>query len=86
MLLAALVALHLGVGVAEVRKQPQRVSDDDQWLTQLTPPDYQDRHLELAVRRSCLRTGDRVLFVDDWIDTGAQATACRQLVEKGGAH
>lgn len=82
---ALLVAAHLGIGVAEVRKEPERASDDDRWLTQLTVPDYQDRHLELALRRSCLRTGDRVLFVDDWIETGAQAVACRQLVSQAGA-
>lgn len=85
-LLAALVATALGVGVAEVRKTPARGSHDDVWLTQLTPPDYQDRHLELAMRRSAVRVGDRVLFVDDWIDTGAQAQACRHLVEVAGGH
>ena len=27
----------------------------------------------------------RVLFVDDWIATGAQAQACRKLVDMSGA-
>lgn len=80
-LLGLLVATHLGVGFAEVRKGAERESDDDAWYTRRTPPDYRDRHVELAVRRSVLAGGDRVLFVDDWIATGGQAVACQQLVD-----
>jgi len=83
-LLGPLVAIHLGVGFAEVRKGAERASDDDRWWTHRTPPDYRDRHVDLAVRRSVLRSGDRVLFVDDWADTGSQALACWSLVEKAG--
>ena len=32
-----------------------------------------------------LGPGDRVLLVDDWIETGTQAAACRRLVELAGA-
>ena len=38
-----------------------------------------------AVRRSVLRNGDRVLFVDDWAASGGQALACQHLVHEGGA-
>jgi adenine phosphoribosyltransferase len=34
---------------------------------------------------SLLKSGDSVLFVDDWVATGAQAEACRSLVEMSGA-
>jgi adenine phosphoribosyltransferase len=85
-LLGPLVANHLGVGFAEVRKGVRRASDDDPWLTRRTPPDYQDRHLELAIRRSQLNSGDRVLFVDDWIASGGQAIACQHLTSAAGAH
>jgi adenine phosphoribosyltransferase len=84
-LLGPLDAIHLGVGFAEVRKGAERASDDDRWWTHRTAPDYRDRHVDLAVRRSVLRSGDRVLFVDDWAATGSQALACRSLVEKAGA-
>lgn len=73
------------MGVIEVRKSPERASHDDEWLTQTTGPDYLDRHLELAVRRSIVAPADHVLFVDDWIDTGGQAVACHQLVANAGA-
>jgi adenine phosphoribosyltransferase len=84
-LIGPLVATHLGAGFAEVRKGAMRGSDDDQWLTRLTPPDYNDRHLELAVRRGLIQPADRVLFVDDWAARGAQAAACKQLAEDAGA-
>lgn len=80
-LLGPLVAVHLGVGFAAVRKGPERASDDDVWLVRRTRPDYRDRHLDLAVRRSVLRPGDRVLFVDEWAATGGQVLACQQLVD-----
>jgi len=39
-----------------------------------------------AFRKDLLESGDRVLFVDDWIATGGQATTARALVEDAGAH
>ncbi|WP_153004101.1 phosphoribosyltransferase family protein [Microbacterium testaceum] len=84
-LLGILVALSLGVGFAEVRKNHGRSADSDAWWEVVTAPDFRDEHLSLGLRRSLLRAGDRVLFVDDWIATGAQADACRALVEMSGA-
>ncbi len=84
-LLGALVALELGVGLVELRKDPQPSADSDRWLTARTPPDYQDRNLELGARRDLLPSTSRALFVDDWIDTGGQAVAARALVQAVGA-
>jgi adenine phosphoribosyltransferase len=84
-LLGVLAATALGVGFAEVRKDPSRFVDSDAWWETTTGPDYRDRHLRLGIRRALLRAGDRVLFVDDWVDTGAQLQACRRLVDHSGA-
>ena len=84
-LLGVLTAHSLGVGFAEVRKDPGRAADSDAWWEASTAPDYRNKQLRLGLRRSLLRAGDRVLFVDDWIATGAQAEACRRLVELSGA-
>lgn len=84
-LLGVLTARSLGVGFAEVRKDPGRAADSDAWWEASTEPDYRDEHLRLGLRRSLLHSGDRVLFVDDWIASGAQANACRALVEMSGA-
>jgi adenine phosphoribosyltransferase len=84
-LLGALVAVHLQVGLVEVRKDPRPSTDSDQWLVAHTPPDYRDRTLELGLRREHVNAGDRALLVDDWIDTGGQAVATRALVRAAGA-
>jgi adenine phosphoribosyltransferase len=84
-LLGVLTASALGVGFAEIRKNPSRGADSDSWWVTSTAPDYQDRHLNLGLRRSLLRSGDRALFVDDWIETGAQALASQRLVAMSGA-
>ena len=49
------------------------------------PPDYRDRQITFGFRRTLLAAGDRVLLVDDWIETGATATTARQLVDDVGA-
>ncbi len=84
-LLGVLVAVELGLGLVELRKDPEPSADSDRWLTARTPPDYQDRNLQLGLRRDLLPPGSRVLFVDDWIDTGGQAVAARQIVQAAGA-
>ena len=84
-LLGALVAIHLGVGLVELRKDPDPSADSERWLTTRTPPDYQDRNLQIGLRRDLLPSTARALFVDDWIDTGGQAVAARKLVDAGAA-
>lgn len=85
-LLAPLVAVHLGVGMVEVRKDDGPLADSDAWRQTTTPPDYRDRHLTLGFPKSLVQAGDRVLFVDDWIDTGGQALGAHALVRDAGAH
>jgi adenine phosphoribosyltransferase len=84
-LLGSLVAVHLGVGFVELVKDPGPAADSDAWLQATTAPDYRDRQLRLGMRRTLVGSGDRVLFVDDWVATGAQVDAARTLVERSGA-
>jgi adenine phosphoribosyltransferase len=58
-MLGALVAMELGVGLIEVRKDPERqqLADSDAWVSQTTRPDYLDRQLSLGIRRGLLRSG-----------------------------
>lgn len=84
-MLGSLVAVSLGVGFVEVRKDPKPVSDSDSWVRRTTPPDYRDRHLTLGFRKDLLSSGDRVVLVDDWIDTGGQALGAQLLVQELGA-
>lgn len=84
-LLGSLVAHHLGVGLVELRKHPGPAADSDAWRVRTTPPDYRDRNLELGFRKDLVKSGDKVLFVDDWIATGGQALTARALVQDAGA-
>jgi adenine phosphoribosyltransferase len=85
MMLGPLVSLALGVGFAPVRKTTQPDYAGDPLLTRTTPPDHRNRGIALTVRASLIRRQDRVVLVDDWADTGAQATAVRALVADAGA-
>lgn len=84
-LLGALVARHLGIGFAAVRKNPEPAVDSDQWVLATSPPDYQDRHLVLGIRKGTIQPSDRVLAVDDIVDTGGQLLALRRIVLESGA-
>lgn len=84
-ILGALVAERLQAGFVEIRKDRRGDAHGKSLLRRSTPPDYADRDLTLTVRRGLLGPRDRVLMIDDWIETGAQATAVARLVEDAGA-
>lgn len=90
LVLGPLTALHLGVGFVEVRKEygtagEARRDGDDAMLRAQTPPDYQDGGLTLMAPRRLFGPQDRVLLVDEWIESGAQANAVRRMVAEAGA-
>lgn len=84
-LTGVLTAVSLGVGFCPVRKDPAQYFDSDPWVKVVSPPDYKDRHLELGLPKGLIRSGDRVLAVDDLIDTGGQLLALQKLVDHIGA-
>ncbi len=46
--------------------------------------DYSGQAKSLELRHDALRPGDRVLLVDEWIETGAQAQTAVSLIEQAG--
>ncbi|MCX4746209.1 phosphoribosyltransferase family protein [Kitasatospora sp. NBC_01287] len=82
-LLGAAAAVELGVGFVPVRK-PDGLFPGDK-LSARTDPDYRQRRHTLRLQRSSLGPGDRVLLVDDWIETGSQAITVRRMVEECGS-
>ena len=75
------VAIHLNKGFITIRKGgklPVPVSSH-QFV------DYTGLQKTLEIRTDLIQTGDRVLLVDEWIETGAQATAAIKLLEGQGA-
>ncbi len=81
--LAGAVATDLRAGVIGVRKEGG-ASPGPRSEVQ-TAPDYRGRRLSLVMRSDLLTDVDRVLLVDDWIETGSQAVAARILIEQTGA-
>ncbi|MFJ4654166.1 phosphoribosyltransferase family protein [Nocardia sp. NPDC088792] len=82
-LLGGASALELGVGFVAVRKAAGLFPGDK--LVRETEPDYRGIRHELRIQSASLGPADRVLLVDDWIETGSQAAAVRALVAASGA-
>jgi adenine phosphoribosyltransferase len=80
--LAAGVALELGAGFAAVRRPGAIHPGPKVELT--APPDWRGRTTSLRLQRHVIDTGDRVLVVDDWAETGSKAITARRLVESCG--
>jgi adenine phosphoribosyltransferase len=82
-LLGPLVAVELGLGFVEIRKAKAGGEGARGIASRTTPPDYADRGLTLVIQRR-LEPRERVLLVDEWIETGANATAAKRLIEDLG--
>jgi adenine phosphoribosyltransferase len=80
--LGALTAEHLGVGLVLARKHGAIHPGDK--ATVVSAPDWRGRRVRLSLVR-LLAPGDRVLLVDDWIETGSQARAVKEAVTTCGA-
>jgi len=81
--LGALAARALGVGFVLARK-PGSVHPGAE--TELaTEPDWRGRHVEVRIGADAVSVRDRVLMVDDWIETGSQARTARRLLARLGA-
>ena len=76
-------ALHLDAGFLPVRKQGSIHPGPK--ATHTAGLDWRGRQVRFEVQRHAVGSGDRVLLVDDWAETGSQALAARALVENCGA-
>lgn len=75
-------ALELGAGFVAVRK-PGGIHPGPK-ARLVTAPSWRGKSVTLEVQRAAIRAGERVLLVDDWAETGAQAVAAKQLIEACG--
>lgn len=80
---AGLVARELGVGVVLARK-PGSVHPGAERAV-ADAPDWRGRHIEIRISRDAVRSADRLLLADDWIETGSQARTVAQLAQRLGA-
>jgi adenine phosphoribosyltransferase len=78
--LGGAMALHLGKGFIPIRKRGKLPVA----ARAVAFVDYSGQTKGLEIRRGLLQPGDRVLLVDEWIETGAQAQAAIRLIEQEG--
>jgi adenine phosphoribosyltransferase len=80
--LGGLVATSLRAGLVLARKAGAVHPGPKVEVT--SAPDWRGRQVPIQLAR-VLETSDRVLLVDDWIETGSQALAAKEAVEACGA-
>jgi adenine phosphoribosyltransferase len=76
------VASRAGIGFTAVRKAHGPVPGS--LIEAQSPADYRGNRHRLRLRRDDLRPGDRVVLVDDWIETGSQAITAMRMAEQAG--
>lgn len=81
--LGGAVAVELGVGLVTIRKSSGLAPEGK--LRETTAADWRGRRHELWLRAVDVSAHDRLLLVDDWIETGSQAVAAARLVRAAGA-
>ena len=79
-LLGPLVARALGVGFVEAYRAGARRAIAEPMAWAEVPADHRGEIQHLGVRERLLAPDDRVLVVDDWAATGAQARGLRGLL------
>lgn len=75
------VAVQLNAGFVAIRKS-SGLYPGPKLERQTQGPDYRGNIHHLRLQRPALQSGDRVLLVDDWIETGNQAAAARSMIEE----
>ena len=81
-LLGGTVARELDAGFVAIRKEGGIFPGEK--LERRTAPDYRSRRILLCIRRASVGPTDRVILVDDWLETGGQAATARALIEECG--
>jgi adenine phosphoribosyltransferase len=80
LLLSGAVARKLKAGVVPIRKRGAIFAGHK--FSKTTSPDYRGLSTELLLQRRVLTETDRVLIVDDWLETGSQMLTAVALVEE----
>jgi adenine phosphoribosyltransferase len=82
-ILGTAVALDLDAGLVAIRKGGSLFPGEK--LEREASRDYQGTAHTLRIQRASLSLADRVLLVDDWFETGSQALAAKELIERCSA-
>jgi adenine phosphoribosyltransferase len=82
-ILAAAVAVELSAGFVAIRKDAGLFPGEK--IIRVCDPDYRGNRPTLRLQVQSLEPSDRVLLVDDWVETGSQALAAKAMIEETGA-
>lgn len=77
-LLGGAAAVELGVGFVAVRKAGALFPGEK--VVADSAADYRGRRSRLLLQRDAVQPGDRLLLVDDWVETGSQMAAAVRLL------
>lgn len=77
------VAAQLEIGFAPIRKAGPLFPGNV--VIENSDPDYRGNRHELRARRDLVGSGQRAVLIDDWIETGSQARAAAELIERCGS-
>ena len=53
-------------------------------ILQVSFKDYSNQEKQFEMNKNSIKAGDKVIIVDEWIETGTQAKAAIELIEKQG--
>lgn len=81
-LLGAAVAHALGAGIVPLRHAGRLKAAGETWA--ISYIDYSRTEKTLALHADGIRPGERVLIVDDWVETGATLRTATTLIERCG--
>jgi adenine phosphoribosyltransferase len=82
-ILGAAVAVELSAGFVAIRKEDTGLFPGEK-IVRVSEPDYRGNACTLRLQVRSLTPADRVLLVDDWLETGSQALAAKALIEASG--
>jgi adenine phosphoribosyltransferase len=82
-ILGAAVAMELSAGFVAIRKDTGLFPGEK--IVRVSERDYRGNACTLRLQVRSLTPADRVLLVDDWLETGSQALAAKAMIEAAGA-
>jgi len=81
--LGSAMARALNVGFVPIRKIGNLPYPKD-LLTSQDYVDYSNKAKALEIKKDYVKPGDRILIVDEWVETGVSLHCCKNLLEKLG--
>lgn len=81
--LGGAMAAITGAGFVPIRKDGGHLPGNV--LSREADPDWKGRRHRLLLQRDAIVPEDRIVLIDDWLETGSQALAARALIEEAGA-